>query len=571
MKLSFSCNSAELLSIEEICDQLEIYGYSGVELSFQRGQFDPENIMSDRIIELVNYFRNSSIKPVCISTATAKFLSEVPHEPSLINLDTAKRSKRSNLILKGILLAEKIGIPLVSFQSGYIRDEHIKSTRKMLMNLLAKEINGLLKSIAANVKLVIEPEPGMFIETIDEANDLITQVNDHRFGLHLDIGHVFCTEKDYIKAIRKHAKKTLYIHMADIRDGFNLKYKTCKILEAKKILTNRKIVNSTLFDVEGLDIFIFATKEKKYILKDLDQLLSEEFKFYIQNVVTIDKEYISSKTTKELDLEIHAYLDSLSGTSYERALKSYNAIATLRLGNNEVQPFINEVICNTLRGKVHYHDLFGNGSIDYPRVLSALIDSGYDGYCTIELYNHAPLWRTVAPQSISYILAAMTRHFGWNPDDFGHIDHTKAVAPYIRVADAKLCSNGTLSTLYDFRLCQPNTAALSSTSLHSLEHCLLAILPDLLPGFLMVGPMGCRTGMYIVTSIPLHKNYVKNQLYKALQAIEILKSVPYQSEKTCGMANDHNLSAAQIIAKKVLNSFFFQNIITKTTHTTEMI
>ncbi|TLY46969.1 MAG: S-ribosylhomocysteine lyase [Gammaproteobacteria bacterium] len=165
----------------------------------------------------------------------------------------------------------------------------------------------------------------------------------------------------------------------------------------------------------------------------------------------------------------------------------------------------------------------------------------------------------------------MTWHFGWNPKYFGHIDHTKVVAPYIRVADANLCPNGTLSILYDFRLCQPNTSSLSSTILHSLEHCLLAILPDLLPGFLMVGPMGCRTGMYIVTSIPLHKNYVQEQLCKALQAIGDLKSVPYQSEKTCGMACDHNLVSVQETVHQLLNSSFFQNETTKVTNVEEII
>lgn len=571
MKLSFSCNSAELLSIEEICDQLAIYGYSGVELSFQRGQFDPENITNHRITELVNYFKNSAIKPVCISTATTKFLSEVPHEPSLINLDTGKRSKRSELILKGIFLAEKIGVPLVSFQSGYARDEHFGCTREILVDLVVEEIKNLLKSITDNVKLVIEPEPGMFIETIDEANYLIKQVNDDRFGLHLDIGHVFCTEKDYINAIRKFGKETLYIHMADIREGFNLKFKTCKASEIQRILNNTESIAPTLFDIEDRDIFIFVTENTNYILQDSNQLLSKEFKPYIHSVIIIDKDYLLMKKTRELDLEIRAYLDSLSGTSYERTLKAYNAVATLRLGNKAVQPLINAVVCNTLRGKVHYHDLFGNGAIDYARVMSALIDSGYDSYCTIELYNHAPLWKTIAPRSIKYILAAMTWHFGWSPNDFGHIDHTKVVAPYIRVADAKLCPNGTLSILYDFRLCQPNTTPLSSTVLHSLEHCLLAVLPDFLSGFLMVGPMGCRTGMYIVTSIPLHKNYVKKQLYRALQAIVNLETVPYQNEKTCGMACDHNLLSAQAIANQLLNSSFLQNEVIKINGTEEII
>lgn len=87
----------------------------------------------------------------------------------------------------------------------------------------------------------------------------------------------------------------------------------------------------------------------------------------------------------------------------------------------------------------------------------------------------------------------------------------------------------------------------------------------------MVGPMGCRTGMYIVTNILLHKNFVKNQLYKALQAIENLKTVPYQNEKTCGMACDPNLVSAQEIAHHLLSSSFFQKIVPKIGHSEEII
>lgn len=122
-KLSFSLNSADLLPIEEVCDQLLKSGYSGVELSFQYGQFDPFSISEARVEELRCYFARALIKPVCISTATTKFLSSVPHEPSLINIQEKNRAHRATLIGYGIALAEKIGVPLVSFQSGYLRDE----------------------------------------------------------------------------------------------------------------------------------------------------------------------------------------------------------------------------------------------------------------------------------------------------------------------------------------------------------------------------------------------------------------------------------------------------------------
>ena len=80
-------------------------------------------------------------------------------------------------------------------------------------------------------------------------------------------------------------------------------------------------------------------------------------------------------TRQTLNLELFAYLDSVSGVSYERALRAYKAVAVLRLRLNKDQPWIRQVVCNTLRGKVHYHDLFGHGAIDYPAVLSAIIAS----------------------------------------------------------------------------------------------------------------------------------------------------------------------------------------------------
>ena len=127
--------------------------------------------------------------------------------------------------------------------------------------------------------------------------------------------------------------------------------------------------------------------------------------------------------------------------------------------------------------------------------------------------------------------------------------------PYIRLADAQMGPNGDCSILYDFRLCEPNTTALPPTTLHSLEHSLLAILPQVLPGFLMVAPMGCRTGLYIITAFPLQKNYIKQQVIIALERICTLETVPYQSEKTCGMARDHDLKAAQAIAATVLKNY----------------
>lgn len=559
-KLSFSLNSADLLPIEEVCDQLLKYGYSGVELSFQHGQFDPFSISEARVEELRCYFASALIKPICISTATTKFLSNVPHEPSLINIQEKNRTHRATLIWYGIALAEKIGVPLVSFQSGYLRDEHSGLSRQSVLQTLVSEIKGLLTRIRGTVNLVIEPEPGMFIETIAEARELIGLVGDDRFGLHMDIGHVFCSEENYIDTILTSARDAKYVHMADIREGFNLKYLIATASDLKKLLDIKKDdVTAVLYDIDDSGLYLFAHGAKRVFVADKSTLKTANLQHNGVETLVIDTFHLNEKESVDLKHEILAYLDSVSGVDYERVSRAYNAVGSLRLGNAHHAPVIMETVCNTVKGKVHYHDLFGNGEIDYAKTISALMTAGYAGYCTVELYNHASLWRDNAPRSAKFILSRAIGHFGWDISSFGHIDHQKVVAPYIRVADAQIGPEGGISVLYDLRLCQPNIIPLPTDALHTLEHCFLMVFPDLVPGFLSVGPMGCQTGLYLTTAYPLEKEFMKDAIIAALNQIQELDEVPYQSEALCGMKKTHSLPSAKYIARSVAAAMTHSN------------
>ncbi len=560
-KLSYSLNSSDLLPIEEVCNQLLRFGYTGVELSFQRGQFDPFSISEARIEELRKYFLHSLIKPVCISTATTKFLSSTPHEPSLINVNSDNRLCRASLIEHGITLAEKIGIPIVSFQSGYLRDEHFGLPRPKVMQTLVMEIKWLLAKIRGNVNLVIEPEPGMFIEKIADAQELISLVDDARFGLHLDIGHVFCTEENYLEAIRRFSRDAKYVHLADIREGFNLKYLTATIEEMKKFLDNNSCSHAaTLYDIDETRLYLFVYGKKKILISEKHTLQAFAQQDWDVETLVIDEFYLNTKESLEIKHEILAYIDSIPGIDYERVLHAYSAIACLRLGNARQSPVITETVCNTVKGKVHYHDLFGNGKIDYAKTISALITAGYAGYCTVELYNHASIWRDIAPQSAKFILSKIVEYFGWDSSNFGHIDHRKVVAPYVRVADAQMGPEGGTAVMYDLRLRQPNTVVLPVDVLHTLEHCLLWILPNLVPGFLGVGPMGCRTGLYLTTAYPIECGLMKKSIITAFKQILELDEVPYQSEELCGMAKNHDLVGAKSLANSMIATITHQTV-----------
>jgi L-ribulose-5-phosphate 3-epimerase len=59
-----------------------------------------------------------------------------------------------------------------------------------------------------------------------------------------------------------------------------------------------------------------------------------------------------------------------------------------------------------MRRGVHEHLPFGEGEIDFPPVLAALAEIGYDGLVAVELSRHSHTAHTVVPESIAFLRAA---------------------------------------------------------------------------------------------------------------------------------------------------------------------
>ena len=80
----------------------------------------------------------------------------------------------------------------MSFWSGAVRNA---ASESVLMNLLAKGCRFLCDyAVWRGVRLAFEPEPGMFIESFTQFEELLQQVDASVFVLTIDIGHVHCVE-----------------------------------------------------------------------------------------------------------------------------------------------------------------------------------------------------------------------------------------------------------------------------------------------------------------------------------------------------------------------------------------
>ena len=66
------------------------------------------------------------------------------------------------------------------------------------------------------VLLLIEPEPGLLLETTDQYLEVAERLNAPSIGLNFDVGHAFCVSEDLPGAIAKLATHIRHYHVEDI-------------------------------------------------------------------------------------------------------------------------------------------------------------------------------------------------------------------------------------------------------------------------------------------------------------------------------------------------------------------
>ncbi len=134
------------------------------------------------------------------------------------------------------------------------------------------------------------------------------------------------------------------------------------------------------------------------------------------------------------------------------------------------------------------------------------------------------------------------------------LDHTKVKAPYVRVAGYERHKLGSVVQKFDVRFMQPNTAAIPTAALHTLEHLLAYGLREELAGVIDISPMGCRTGFYLILWDEHDPASVAAAVTRVLQRVLTATDVPAVTPLACGNYRDHSLFSAKEYAKWVLDA-----------------
>lgn len=407
-KLSYSTFGLTRLDFLDAINVVDQAGYPGIELSFHRDQFNPFEITDEYLGEIKKRFASTRVQPACVATASHFFTPSRPHEPSLMCIDLAGRKRRINLVKRGIEVARKLGVPLVTFGSGFIRDEHVSHPEIDPQELLIDSIQRCLKEVRddEDITLLIEPEPGMFIETLDQGINLVNAVNSPKFKLHLDLCHNYCGEQDYIGALALAAKHAKYLHVSDAREGYNLKI--VKMSEDLKFDMN--FAAYLVYFPESADFLWVDRQNPIYFYDDTPTAQQKKTAEKLTALANISKTIAYVDYNKlhagasAFDDEIFTYLISVPGLSFDVLERARPIILYLRSTKNpEGRLLMDKMVANTLTGIVHFHEIPGEGTLDFAASFKALNDNGFTGYASVELYHHVASWEKALADSFDYL------------------------------------------------------------------------------------------------------------------------------------------------------------------------
>jgi hypothetical protein len=108
--------------------------------------------------------------------------------------------------------------------------------------------------------------------------------------------------------------------------------------------------------------------------------------------------------TSPFESEIFVYLISVPGLTYdvlERTRPILIYLRSTRAANGKL--LMDKMVANTLTGIVHFHEIPGEGTMDFAGSLKALTDNGFSGYASVELYHHVQSWEKALNDSYKHL------------------------------------------------------------------------------------------------------------------------------------------------------------------------
>ena len=218
MRLAFSSNAYLRFSVEETIRRIAGLGYAGIELLADVPHAWPAGLLQEQKRAIRECLDRHGL---AISNVNAFMMSAVadPRQPywhpSWIEPDEHYRAIRREHTNRALALAAELGAPSIQTEPGGPLAEG--QSWKQAAAVFYDEFMPCVESAEKHqVYLLIEPEPGLLIETFEQYLEFVEAIDSPWVGLNFDVGHAFCMGQDPQDWIVPMAPHTKHYHVEDI-------------------------------------------------------------------------------------------------------------------------------------------------------------------------------------------------------------------------------------------------------------------------------------------------------------------------------------------------------------------
>jgi sugar phosphate isomerase/epimerase len=218
VRFAFSTNAYLNYSFADAVTRLAKIGYLAVEIMADVPHAWPAYLLEEQKQAIRDALARNNLQ---ISNVNAFMMHAVndPRQrywyPSWIEPDPHYRQIRIDHTKRALTLAKELGAPCITTEPGgpVPPGESWSAALKLFVEMIKPVAEHAERE---DVLLLVEPEPGLLIETADQFLEFIGHIDSPAVGMNFDVGHAYCVKDDPATTIPRVEKYIRHFHLEDI-------------------------------------------------------------------------------------------------------------------------------------------------------------------------------------------------------------------------------------------------------------------------------------------------------------------------------------------------------------------